>query len=333
MKVIFFARVQDRRLLDLLEFYREDIEILRDAGYEVEVHHRAWSAMTASGDVLFAWWWHTALPVLLAQRLRGTRVVCTGAVDFRNRLVSRRRQGARWLLTWLGVRLAHANVAVSDFEREDLLRLRRKNTSTIQHSVDLDYYHPGALTPHPSAVLIAQINPASVRRKGVDVAVAAAELVAQVFPDFKLNLIGPADENGSAWLRAHLRPDGPVLYAGQLSRQDKAAALREAWLCLQPSQYEGFGLSVVEAMASGCFPIVSPGGALPEVVGSSGAVVDANARSVADMIIEVLNRHDLPELQAAARSRSAVFSRAARRSKILVLLRAISQDCTPHQSP
>ncbi len=49
--------------------------------------------------------------------------------------------------------------------------------------------------------------------------------------------------------------------------------MHEATVLAQPSLDEGFGMPVAEAMAAGLPVVASDGGALPEVVGSSGRVV------------------------------------------------------------
>src|SRR3954451_24412376 len=80
--VVFFARVRDRKLLDLVEFYAQDLEILRRLGYRIHVVSRVRDLVRAPVPaVYFVWWWtYAAFPVALARLLRRP-VVITGAFD------------------------------------------------------------------------------------------------------------------------------------------------------------------------------------------------------------------------------------------------------------
>ncbi len=69
---------------------------------------------------------------------------------------------------------------------------------------------------------------------------------------------------------------GRVRHLGYVSAPERDRLYRDASVVVLPSLDEGFGLPALEAMTIGVPVIVSSRGALPEVVGSAGLVVDAD---------------------------------------------------------
>jgi len=66
-----------------------------------------------------------------------------------------------------------------------------------------------------------------------------------------------------------------VVFRGARSDGQVGAALAAAGVYVATSRHEGFGVPVLEAMASGLPVVANAAGALPEVVGDGGVLVDA----------------------------------------------------------
>lgn len=68
--------------------------------------------------------------------------------------------------------------------------------------------------------------------------------------------------------------EGRVIFTGFVPTDDLPILLSGAKVFILPSLWEGFGIPVVEAMATGTPAIVSNTSALPEVAGSAGLLID-----------------------------------------------------------
>jgi glycosyltransferase involved in cell wall biosynthesis len=81
-----------------------------------------------------------------------------------------------------------------------------------------------------------------------------------------------------------------VVDIGQISRRELALAYRAASVVVLPSLYEGFGFSVLEAMAAGTPAIGSRAGSIPEMMGDGGILFDPHSvEDLTSALEKVLN--------------------------------------------
>jgi len=110
--------------------------------------------------------------------------------------------------------------------------------------------------------------------------------------------------------------DAAVSFLGYVPREDLALLYGAAELFVSVSLFEGFGLPALEAMACGTPVVASRVGALPEVVGDAGSLVDPrDVDGIAAAIINLLEDQEVrDQLAERARQYSSQFSweRAAR---------------------
>jgi len=255
---------------------RERHEVVDWTGKHPVKHLVATARQVRHADVVVCWFagYQALAPVTLAWLTRRPTVVITGGYDvasvpeagygmqrsFSGRLVS------RWIL-----RRATRVMANSEFGREEALRAVPKiapKTSVVHHGVpDLVGREP-SYEPRTGALTVSVIDVANLERKGLLPFVRAA----RELPDVTFFLVGGVVEpEAEVRLRAEAPPN--VTITGRLSDEDLAIAYAGAAAYVQASLHEGFGMAVAEAMLAGAVPVVSPVGALPEVVGDAGIVV------------------------------------------------------------
>jgi len=109
---------------------------------------------------------------------------------------------------------------------------------------------------------------------------------------------------------------GRVYHVGFPSNEVLAEMYRRAELVCLPSLYEGFGLPIAEAMASGTPVLASNRSSLPEVVGDEASLVDPeNVEEMAGRMDALLNDGALRKRVAAAglaKAKEFTWERAAR---------------------
>jgi glycosyltransferase involved in cell wall biosynthesis len=138
-------------------------------------------------------------------------------------------------------------------------------------------------------------------------------------------LVGAFKDDAVESLRAVASDN--VRFTGWVDEETLRQYYERASVYVQASLHEGFGLSVAEAMLAGCIPVVTRAGALPEVVGDCGVVLESNQpQAIADAVTKAL---DFPQ-DARARARQRVldnFSLEKRRRALeSSLARAASPD-------
>jgi alpha-1,3-rhamnosyl/mannosyltransferase len=86
-------------------------------------------------------------------------------------------------------------------------------------------------------------------------------------------------------------PRLPIHLSGYVPRADLATLYRHAKAALFPSRYEGFGIPVVEALASGCPLIISAQPALVEVAAGHATIAGPEPAAMLEAILTT-RRHD-----------------------------------------
>jgi glycosyltransferase involved in cell wall biosynthesis len=191
-------------------------------------------------------------------------------------------------------RRADRLIAVSERTREDLADLYgipEGEVVVIPHGVDPMFVPGDGLGEGGYLLVVGAVQRRKDPRAAVD---AANELGMPVI------LAGPEREPA---LARQLRELGADL-RGYVEGQELARLYRDASALVVPSRYEGFGLPVLEAMASGTPVVAAPDPALVEVAGE--AAVFADQGDLSGAILHALDRR--AELRAAGIARAGRFS-------------------------
>jgi alpha-1,3-rhamnosyl/mannosyltransferase len=235
----------------------------------------------------------------------------------------------KWRLReYLTFHRARRILAISETTADSLvecLRVPRERIAVVKLGVDHERFHPTAAPGEYDEVRREHGLPARYVlyagatdvRKRVDLLV---DTYQQVFraTGIPLALVGAefARPKPAARHAVAAASPGSVIVVGGVAAERLPGLYRQADLHVLPSIYEGFGLTVLEAMASGCPVITTPGGALREVGGDAVRYVTPDsARELEDAIVDLLQdaaARDCLRVRGLERARLFTWERTAR---------------------
>lgn len=221
-------------------------------------------------------------------------------------------------------------VAVSAATAREFTRILDADAARIvvaPHGYDPEVFHPPA-DAEVAAFARAQEPPVSAwiaflgtiePRKNVPALVAAHARLGDAAPALLL-AGGPGWDADAPAAIARARAEGRDVRAlGYLPLEQLSAFLGGAEVVAYPSLGEGFGLPVLEAMATGAAVLTTDRLALPEVGGDAVAYTDVDADAIAEALERLLGDAALRErLRSDARERATLFTwaEAARKHRL-----------------
>lgn len=121
-------------------------------------------------------------------------------------------------------------------------------------------------------------------------------------PGCKLVMVGPASD-ASPSINAFLH-ESSLIYTGFIPEEDLSALYQSATAFIYPSYAEGFGLPVIEAMASGTPVITTALTSLPEVAGPAALYISPDKEN--DLIDALMTIFDNPSLSHDLKTKGLV---------------------------
>jgi len=277
-------------------------------------------------DLVF-FWFATALSglgVYWANHCKIPSVIVAGGFDVANYPPMRHGGRFRPLQKYpIRYALEHASLVlpVSHFNENEMLSFTRpQKYQMIYNGVDVDFNQapPPMATRAAQIVTVGSIDPFYSRMKGH---FHFAE-IAKRMDDVNCVIIGP-NKCPKTLDQLQTIAEGKIDYRGELPHAEVLNVFRQSKIYLQLSHYESFGVTVPEAMACGCHPIVSNRGALPEIVEEWGDVVELDDYSQIQQLVESRignNQATPPDYAQRAEAFSAENRKQALLEKISQLL-------------
>ena len=198
------------------------------------------------------------------------------------------------------VQLAHRVLTTSRYSarRAQELYGLHKTPAVVPELIDLEsWQHTLRENPAASERFTVLFVGRFYRRKRIDVLLDAAALLRGRIPNLEIRIVG----NGpcAARLRARsrgLRLHDTVTWAGDVSHRDLAQEYNRADVFCLPSEQEGFGIVLLEAMAAAKPIVAARAAAIPETAPYAELVEPGNA---AELAAAIESLYASPERRAA----------------------------------
>ena len=212
------------------------------------------------------------------------------------------------------VRRADRILVGSDWTRSDLVErydVPDEKVVVTPYGVDPLFTREGpARNGSPYLLFVGGLQP----RKDPGTAVDALQ---KLDPGLRLVFAGPPLRQSRELIEhvRRLRLSSRVEFTGYVRKTELAALYRGASALVLPSLYEGFGLPLLEAMASGTPVVASTAGALPEVAGDAAVLVEpGDAEGLAAGVERALADRERLVAAGLERSRRYSWAETARRT-------------------
>ena len=177
---------------------------------------------------------------------------------------------------WLRQLIRHCDAVIATSPRS--AEFLGRCDAVIFHGVDCEQFHP----PADRQALLAEVGLAGQQviasfgrirpSKGTDLFVDALLTLLPSFPDWTAVITGLCQQHDLPYLEVMQQRivaaglQQRIHFVGDLGSADIRRWYQRASICVAASRREGFGLTPLEAMASGCVPITSQAGAWPWII-------------------------------------------------------------------
>lgn len=221
-------------------------------------------------------------------------------------------------------------IATSEIVRQDLLKQGIDDTKIrVIHNAIEDYWftkHPQTITNNPKLVFLGRVGEDvfTLKLKGIDRLIGLQRRLPEME---KMSLIMTRSKKLVKWLEEDT-PNHRVLT--NVVKRDLPDYLAQCAgdIFFLSSRYEGFSLSLIEAMSQGLIPVAYPVGVVPEVIktGHNGFIIN-NLNEAEEVILQLMNNKKLRQiLSQEARKTAQQFQGDKMAQKMLNLYQCVIKD-------
>lgn len=281
--ILFYSSVKDKNLFLCTGFYVTDIEILRGLNYIIKTSNNLFDFFKFwEYDIAFIYFYRYGTFGAIIARFFGKRVFFTGGIDALEFELhnSKKTYFVQKLFFVIGYWFSTKCIIVShsDFNNVKAIIRGGRKLVYLPHVIDTENYRSdNRVKKNIFTTIVWMGSKGNVIRKGVDKAILLFKSFLKTHPDFKFYIIGAKGE-GTEYLNDFILyneiAEGKIIFTGSIAENEKIDLLKNSKYYFQLSKFEGFGIAALEALCSGAIVFHSGKGALKEVIGNFGVIIN-----------------------------------------------------------
>jgi len=207
-----------------------------------------------------------------------------------------------------------------------IYRIPTERIRVVNYGVDHSSFYPlrRARGSKKRILYVGEIN----RLKGVGVLLDAFSIVLREIKEVQMTFVGKGlDQDELNDLARRLRIESHVLFTGFVPDRKLPYYYHQADVFVWPSRL-GFGLTLLQAMACGLPVVAARAAEIPDLIGSSGLLVEPDSpRELAGAIIRILSD---PRLSAALGRKARVTAQAYSWERMAKETLRVYDELVPH---
>lgn len=289
MRRVLFYSSEGFDSIQYQQYSLNDIEILKQLGYEVEYFSSfSWKMLFCKYEFFFCWWVSgSILPVLVSKFTKTPSIVISGgneAISYFDSVTNLPRGYSAYnfvkrFLVRLSLKYATHVLPVSNFVKDANLKIHLRDYTVVYNAIRTNQFSSSFVScdERRAISMVSNFNFDAVSIKRVYPFLSSTD-----FFDFSNdNYFEILGKDGSEYSRvlsyvSDLKNKDYIRLSKAVSNSEMSLFYSRVAVYCQISDTETFGMSVAEALASGCKLVLSCRGALPEIYSHVASFCDHN---------------------------------------------------------
>jgi len=300
-RVLFYSSVKNKRMFSIQGFYRTDIQILKENGFQVLLSNHYWDFFFFwKYDITFIYFYRFGLFPAIISKCFFKNVYFTGGIDNLDlEYAGKKKHFTQKIFFKLCNFFSDTCIIVSKADLKNIQSIYNKkntpkNLELSFHVIDFNSYKYTFKNEKEKIMttIAWMLREENVFRKGVDKTVEVFDSLRKIDNEWKLIIIGPKGD-GTKIIEELIKKKGiedSVFLVGSVTEKEKINYLKRSKIYLQLSIYEGFGIAAIEALVAGNIVFHSGRGGLKDGIANFGIEVEnfSNSQHIASLISSTL---------------------------------------------